>query len=120
MFLSDLTKMNQPSMQTYYYSRPTPQDVLIEECEWNQTNTSYSGTEIYGWNLDEFTGQLRGWWENYMSIEATTSVINAKAANEDTYLSRVMELPENGLEHWKAKFIDDIPPLFAERVKKTP
>ncbi|KAH0742971.1 hypothetical protein KY290_030964 [Solanum tuberosum] len=34
-------------------------------------------------------------------------------------MSRVMELPENGLEHWKAKFIDGLPPLFAERVKKT-
>ncbi|WMV41541.1 hypothetical protein MTR67_034926 [Solanum verrucosum] len=34
-----------PSMQTYYYPRPTPQDVLIEERDWNQTNTSYSGRE---------------------------------------------------------------------------
>ncbi|KAG5631736.1 hypothetical protein H5410_003453 [Solanum commersonii] len=41
-----------PSMQTYYYPRPTPQDVLIEERDWNQTNTSYSGSEIYEWNLD--------------------------------------------------------------------
>ncbi|KAG5632512.1 hypothetical protein H5410_004229 [Solanum commersonii] len=30
-----------------------------------------------------------------------------------------MELPENCLEHWKAKFIDGLPLLFAERVKKT-
>ncbi|KAG5570663.1 hypothetical protein H5410_060429 [Solanum commersonii] len=30
-----------------------------------------------------------------------------------------MELPENGLEFWKAKFIDGLPPLFPERVKKT-
>ncbi|XP_015161217.1 uncharacterized protein [Solanum tuberosum] len=29
-----------------------------------------------------------------------------------------MELPENGLEHWKAKFIYGLPQLFAERVKK--
>ncbi|KAG5609788.1 hypothetical protein H5410_021069 [Solanum commersonii] len=36
-----------PSMQTYYYLRPTPQDVLIEERDWNQINTSYSGSEIY-------------------------------------------------------------------------
>uniref|UniRef100_A0A1S3Y503 Uncharacterized protein n=1 Tax=Nicotiana tabacum TaxID=4097 RepID=A0A1S3Y503_TOBAC len=29
-----------------------------------------------------------------------------------------MELPENKYEHWKAKFIDDLPLLFAERVRK--
>ncbi|KAG5605209.1 hypothetical protein H5410_026701 [Solanum commersonii] len=124
-----------------------------------------------------FTGQLRGWWDNYMSMDAKAAVINAKAATEgvdnlgfalvknredavytlvltilehfsgrftnqyetvrsllnglrcrhlrefrwykDTYLSRVMELPENELEFWKAKFIDGLPSLFAERVKKT-
>ncbi|XP_015160676.1 uncharacterized protein [Solanum tuberosum] len=192
---------HQPTMQTYYYPRPTPQDVLIEERDLNQTNTSYSGSEIYEWNLDGLTdrqltiivhrmlmyviicksvnntdrtickmviagfiGQLRGWWDNYMSLEAKVAVLNAKAVNredvvytlvltilehfngrftnqyetvrsllnglrsrhlgefrwyKDTYLSRVMELPENGLEHWKAKFIDGLPPLFAKRVKKT-
>ncbi|WMV13414.1 hypothetical protein MTR67_006799 [Solanum verrucosum] len=194
--------------------KPTPQDVLIEERYWNQTNTSYSESEIYEWNLDGltyrqltimvhrmlmyaticksvsntdktickmiiagFTGQLRGWWDNYISSDARTTIINAKAVNEgvnnlgfalvqnredavytliltilehfsvrftnqyetirtllnglrcrhlgefrwykDTYLSRVMELPENGLEFWKAKFIDGLPSLFAERVKKT-
>ncbi|KAG5610977.1 hypothetical protein H5410_022258 [Solanum commersonii] len=203
-----------PSMQTYYYPRPTPQDVLIEKRDWNQTNTFYSGSEIYEWNLDGltdrqlmimvhrmlmyaticksvsntdktickmiiagFTGQLRGWWDNYMPSDARATVINAKATNEgvdnldfalvqnredavytliltilehfsgrftnqyeiirsllnglrcrhlgefrwykDTYLSRVMKLPENGLEFWKAKFIDGLPSLFAERVKKT-
>ncbi|XP_049392307.1 uncharacterized protein LOC125856724 [Solanum stenotomum] len=30
-----------------------------------------------------------------------------------------MELLENGLEHWKAKFIDGLPLLFVERFKKT-
>ncbi|KAG5594894.1 hypothetical protein H5410_036126 [Solanum commersonii] len=201
-------------MQTYYYLRPTPQDVLIEERDWNQTNTFYDGSEIYEWNLDGltdrqlmimvhrmlmyaticksvsntdktickmiiagFTSQLRGWWDNYMSSDARATVINVKAVNEgvdnlgfalvqnredavytliltilehfsgrftnqyetirsllnglrcrhlgefrwykDTYLSRVMELPEDGLEFWKAKFIDGLPSLFAERVKKT-
>ncbi|KAG5630956.1 hypothetical protein H5410_002673, partial [Solanum commersonii] len=108
-----------PSMQTYFHPRPTPQDVLIEKHDWNHTNTSYSGTEIYEWNLDGLTdrkltifvqrmlmyaticksvnntdrtickmiiagfiGQLRGWWDNYMSLEAKAAVINAKAANE--------------------------------------
>uniref|UniRef100_M1DRF7 Zinc knuckle family protein n=1 Tax=Solanum tuberosum TaxID=4113 RepID=M1DRF7_SOLTU len=123
-----------------------------------------------------FTGQLRGWWDNYMSTEAKTAVINATSDIEgvdnlgmalvknredavytliltilehfngrftnqyetvrtllnglrcrtlgefrwykDTYMSRVMELPQNNYEHWKAKFIDGRPPLFAERVRK--
>ncbi|KAG5628977.1 hypothetical protein H5410_000694 [Solanum commersonii] len=196
------------------YPKPTPQDVLIEERDWNQTNTSYSVSEIYEWNLDGltdsqltildhrmlmyatickgvnnidrtickmiivgFTSQHRGWWDNYMSTEAKAAVINAKVANEgidnlgfalvkyredvvytlvltilehfngtftnqyetvrsllnglrcrhlgefrwykDTYLSRMMELPQNGLKYWKAKFVDGLPPLFAERVRKT-
>ncbi|XP_070003159.1 uncharacterized protein [Nicotiana sylvestris] len=157
---------DKPRMQTYYYPRPTPQDVLIEERDWNQTNTSYSG----------FTGQLRGWWDNYLSVEEKAFVINAIAIDEgvdnigmtlvkgredavytliltilehfngrftsnhetirtllngircktlsefrwykDTFMSRVMELPKNKYEHWKAKFIDDLPSLFAERVRK--
>ena len=32
-----------PRMQTAYYPRPTPQDILIEERDWSLTNTSYSG-----------------------------------------------------------------------------
>ncbi|KAG5590097.1 hypothetical protein H5410_040611 [Solanum commersonii] len=37
---------------------------------------------------------------------------------KDTYFSKVMELSENKVEYWKAKFIDGLPPLFAERVRK--
>ncbi|KAG5587420.1 hypothetical protein H5410_047854 [Solanum commersonii] len=29
-----------------------------------------------------FTGQLRGWWDNYMSLEAKAIVLNANAVNE--------------------------------------
>ncbi|MCE0480490.1 hypothetical protein HAX54_037381, partial [Datura stramonium] len=32
---------DKPHMNTHYYPRPTPQDVLVEERDWNQTNTSY-------------------------------------------------------------------------------
>uniref|UniRef100_A0A1S4DE34 DUF7746 domain-containing protein n=1 Tax=Nicotiana tabacum TaxID=4097 RepID=A0A1S4DE34_TOBAC len=124
-----------------------------------------------------FTGQLRGWWDNYLTLEERAMVINAKATDEgidnlgmalvanredvvytlilsilehfngrftnqhetvrtllnglrcrtlgefrwykDTFMSRVMELPENKFDHWKAKFIDGFPSLFAERVRNT-
>ncbi|KAG5619531.1 hypothetical protein H5410_004749 [Solanum commersonii] len=123
-----------------------------------------------------FTGQLRGWWDNYLNVEEKASIIivvavddgidnlgmalvrnreddvytlvltilehfNGRFTNQheivrtlrnglrcqtlgnlrwykDTFLSRVMELPKNKVEHWIAKFIDGLPPLFAERVRK--
>ncbi|XP_075076460.1 uncharacterized protein LOC142163103 [Nicotiana tabacum] len=37
---------------------------------------------------------------------------------KDTFMSRVMKLSENKYENWKAKFIDSLPSLFAERVRK--
>ncbi|KAG5600300.1 hypothetical protein H5410_031670 [Solanum commersonii] len=84
-------------MHTYYYPSPTPQDVLIEERDWNQTNTSYSGSEIYEWNLDGladrqltifvhrmlmFYWPLRGWWDNYLNIEEKDSIINVVATDD--------------------------------------
>ncbi|KAG5605637.1 hypothetical protein H5410_027129 [Solanum commersonii] len=179
----------QVEMEVNKLRGPTPQDVLIEERDWNQTNTSYSGSEIYEWNLDGltdrqltilvhrmlmtickmiiagFTGQLRGWWDNYMSMDAKAAVINAKATTEgvdnlgfalvnnreDAVYTLVLTILEhfsgrftnqyetvrsllNGLRcrhlgefRWykdtylsrKAKFVDGLPPLFAERDKKT-
>ncbi|KAG5581151.1 hypothetical protein H5410_051778 [Solanum commersonii] len=167
-------------MQAYYYPRPTPQDVLIEERDWNQTKTSYSGSEIDEWNLDGLTDRQLMIMVHRMIVYATicrSVIINAKAVNEgvdnlgftlvqnredtmytliltilehcsgrftnqyetirsllnglrcrhlgefrwykDIYLSLVMELLENGFEFWKAKFIDGLPSLFAERVKNT-
>ncbi|KAG5632679.1 hypothetical protein H5410_004396 [Solanum commersonii] len=102
-----------PVQRMYYYPRPTPQDVLLEEHEHIITN-SYNGKEIYEWNIDGytdrqiyttiyrmlmysticktnknsdktiadmiiagFTGQLKGWWDNYLNQEQRDKVILA-------------------------------------------
>ncbi|KAK9672111.1 hypothetical protein RND81_12G077100 [Saponaria officinalis] len=116
----------------------------------------------------DFTGQLKGWWDNYLSESGKETILKSvKIENgeqkenavytlainivehftrkysdnhenirtllqnlrcktltdfrwyKDTFLGRVMELPETNSTHWKAKFIDGLPHLFAKRVKKS-
>ncbi|KAG5600861.1 hypothetical protein H5410_032231 [Solanum commersonii] len=92
-----------------------------------------------------FTGQLRGWWDNYMSIEQKAAVINVIVDNE-VFDNLGITLVKNGedvytlvltiLKHFNGRFtnqyktvrtllnglrcrtLDDFPPLFAERVRK--
>ncbi|XP_016540944.2 uncharacterized protein LOC107841583 [Capsicum annuum] len=116
-----------------------------------------------------FTGQLKGWWDNYLTQDQKTKIIQSVVKREDgqdvmnaiytliinniehfsgrwsdnsesirtllqnlrcktltswrwykeVFLSRVMELTESNSSHWKFKFIDGLPMLFAERIKKT-
>ncbi|KAG5629168.1 hypothetical protein H5410_000885 [Solanum commersonii] len=147
-----------------------------EERYWNQTDTSYSGSEIYEWNLDGlfdrqltilvhrmlmyatiyksvnntdmtiykmiiagFTGQLRGWWDNYMTLDANIAVINAKATTEgvDNLGFALVKNRENAvytlvltiLEHFSGGFTNQYETIrsllnglrcrYLERVKKT-
>ncbi|XP_070010111.1 uncharacterized protein [Nicotiana sylvestris] len=114
-----------------------------------------------------FTGQLKGWWDNYLTQDRRFQIMHATKTEDDkivqnsvyslvmniiehfsgrwsdnsetiwtmlqnlrcktltsfrcykdVFLSRVMELPESNSTHWKSKFIDGLPPLFAERIRK--
>ncbi|XP_070021475.1 uncharacterized protein [Nicotiana sylvestris] len=188
----------------FYYPRPIPQDVLIEEQDNDYYHQGYSGSDIYEWFIDGlaerhiytivhrmlmynnickvnknrdraiaemiiagFTSQLKGWWDNYLTHDQRFKIMNATKTEEDktvqnsvyslvmniiehfskrwfdnsetirmmlqnlrcktltsfrwykdVFLSRVMELPESNSTHWESKFIDGLPPLFAERIRK--
>ncbi|KAG5573016.1 hypothetical protein H5410_062782 [Solanum commersonii] len=114
-----------------------------------------------------FTGQLKGWWDNYLNQEQRDRVLlvvkqegdqvtqnavytlvlniiehfsrrwsdNSETIRtllqnlrcktltsfryyKDVFLCRVMELPKCNSTHWKSKFIDGLPTIFAERVRK--
>ncbi|KAG5590211.1 hypothetical protein H5410_040725 [Solanum commersonii] len=71
--------------------------------------------------LEHFNGKFTN---QYETIHTLLNGLRCRTLGEfrwykDTYMSRVIQLPKNGYEHWKAKFIDGLPPLFAERVRKT-
>ncbi|XP_059291060.1 uncharacterized protein LOC132044581 [Lycium ferocissimum] len=150
----------------YYYPRPTLQDILLEKHEHVITNSD-SDIIIAG-----FIGQLKGWWDGYLTQEQRANILNAIKREQgtqesvivpnvvyllviniidhfsgrwsdnnetirtmlqnlrcknltsfrwykDVFLCRVMELPECNNTHWKSKFIDGLPTLFAERVRKS-
>ncbi|KAG5586247.1 hypothetical protein H5410_046681 [Solanum commersonii] len=132
-----------PIHRMYYYPRPTPQDVLLEEHEHIITN-SYNGKEIYEWNIDGYTyrqiyttvhrllmyntickaNKNRRWSDNSETIRTMLQNHRCKTLTsfrfyKDVFLSRVMELPECNSSHWKSKFIDGLAALFAKRVRKT-
>ncbi|KAG5579420.1 hypothetical protein H5410_050047 [Solanum commersonii] len=88
-----------------------------------------------------FIGQLQGWWDNYLSMEEKASIINAVATDDSvdnlehfngtfTNQHETVRTLLNGLRcqtlgHFRwykdtffSRFIDDLPPLFAERVSK--
>ncbi|KAG5619600.1 hypothetical protein H5410_004818 [Solanum commersonii] len=65
--------------------------------------------------LEHFSGRFTN---QYETIRSLLNGVRCRHLGEfrwykDTYLSWVMELPKNGLEFWKAKFIDGLPSLFA-------
>ncbi|KAG5599471.1 hypothetical protein H5410_030841 [Solanum commersonii] len=70
--------------------------------------------------LEHFSGRFTN---QYETVHTLLNGLRCRTLGEfqwykDTYMSRVMELPENSYGHWKAKYIDGLPSLFVKRVKK--
>jgi len=70
--------------------------------------------------IEHFSGR---WSDNSETIK--TLLLNLRCTTltsfrfyKDVFLCRVMELPECNSTHWKSKFIDGLPAIFAERVRK--
>ncbi|KAG5576928.1 hypothetical protein H5410_057062 [Solanum commersonii] len=133
------------SMNTYYYPSSTHKDVLIEErdCWWdNYLNmeekasiinviATDDGVDNLGMTLirnreDVVYTLVLTILEHFNQHKTIRTLLNGLRCQtlghfrwyKDTLLGRVMELPKNKFEHWKAKFIDGLPPLFVERVRK--
>ncbi|MFS7947361.1 hypothetical protein Hanom_Chr06g00547411 [Helianthus anomalus] len=71
--------------------------------------------------IEHFT---RRWSDNSDTIRTLLNGLRCNTLTsfrwyKNVFLSRVYELPENNSPYWKSKFIDGLPPLFTERVRKT-
>ncbi|KAI3762952.1 hypothetical protein L1987_53397 [Smallanthus sonchifolius] len=69
--------------------------------------------------IEHFTGR---WSEDSENIRTLLQNLRCRTLTsfrwyKDTFLCRVMELPEANNSHWKSKFIDGLPHLFAEKIK---
>ncbi|KAL4603778.1 hypothetical protein ACB092_10G148100 [Castanea dentata] len=82
-----------------------------------------------------FTGSLRGWWDSHLTEESrdTPSNISSRIFDflnnlrcptmsdyrwyQDVFTSRVMLRKDSTKPHWKERFIDGLPPIFAHKVK---
>ncbi|KAI3802342.1 hypothetical protein L1987_30473 [Smallanthus sonchifolius] len=69
--------------------------------------------------IEHFTGR---WSEDSENIRTLLQNLRCKTLTsfrwyKDTFLCRVMELLEANSSHWKSKFIDGLPHLFAERIR---
>ncbi|KAG5572448.1 hypothetical protein H5410_062214 [Solanum commersonii] len=70
--------------------------------------------------IEHFSGR---WSDNSETIRTLLQNLRCKTLTsfryyKDVFLCRVMKLSECNSTHWKSKFIDGLPTLFAERVRK--
>nr|KAJ0223663.1 hypothetical protein LSAT_V11C200059930 [Lactuca sativa] len=70
--------------------------------------------------IEHFSGK---WSNNYGNTRTLLNGMKCKTLTlfrwyKDTFMSRVLELDDCNSNYWKQKFIDSLPTLFAERVRK--
>lgn len=70
--------------------------------------------------LEHFTGRISDNSENILTLlqNLRCKTLSDFRWYKDAFLNRVVELPESNSTHWKSKFIDGLPNLFAERSGK--
>ncbi|XP_070013189.1 uncharacterized protein [Nicotiana sylvestris] len=93
----------------------------------------YTDREIDEMIIAGFTGQLKGWWDNYLTHDQRFQIMNATKIEEEKTVQNsvyslvmniikhfsgrcVMELPESNNTHWKSKFIEGLPPYLLKGV----
>ncbi|XP_059288558.1 uncharacterized protein LOC132041897 [Lycium ferocissimum] len=114
---TDINKIDEyyadkPVQRMYYYPCPTPQDVLVEEHEHIITN-SYSGKEIYEWNIDGYSErQIYCWWDNYLTPEQRATILNSvkqEGTEQEPVLvyTIVYSLVLNIVEHFSGRWFDN-------------
>ncbi|KAG5630644.1 hypothetical protein H5410_002361 [Solanum commersonii] len=68
-----------------------------------------------------FTGQLKGWWDNYLNQDQRDKILQAiKQEGEQYTQNTVYTLVLNIIEHFSGRWSENngLPTLFAERVRK--
>ncbi|KAG5572443.1 hypothetical protein H5410_062209 [Solanum commersonii] len=96
----------------YYYPRPTPQDVLLEEHEHIITN-SYNGKEIYEWYIDDGLPTLCRKGRHHLKKKTTRRILleqfdfipNQKSKDKE-YTLRRKKSSKKDYEKWKKKRIE--------------
>ncbi|KAG5632682.1 hypothetical protein H5410_004399 [Solanum commersonii] len=88
-----------------------------------QEGEHFTQNAVYTLVLNIIEHFSRRWSDNSETIRTLLQNLRCKTLTsfryyKDVFLCRVMELPECNSTHWKSKFIDGLPTLFAERVRK--
>ncbi|XP_058192187.1 uncharacterized protein LOC131309594 [Rhododendron vialii] len=85
-------------------------------------NNDNDDQKVAGWITVGFIGMIKGWWDNVLTANQRSEILNAVKIKEngeqDVFLAKVMQRTDANSEHWKSKFVDGLPYFFAEKIRK--